>query len=294
MSIILPTFIIPGANKSGTSYVSTILNQHKNILMSFSKEPSFFCRHKRLGGYDRGIKFYAKNFIEFNGEKEIGEASTIYMYDPDSPALIKKHLGNCRLIFILRDPVDRVYSNYWQSIKGGIHLPDFHTFLTSGSKHAEELIYVSCYDIHLERFYGLFDKSRILVKIYEELQIDPRKFFKDITDFLELDQLPDAINFEKRVNPASIPRSPFIARLLKNRAMIQAAKYHIPASWGPKLRKFLVRSRGFFQKQINYPALEERSENILRERLQNTILSLDKSLDADLSQWKSYQKIIKA
>ena len=293
MSIILPTFIIPGANKSGTSYVATILNQHKNILMSFSKEPSFFSRHEKLGVYDRGIKFYAKNFVEFNGEKEIGEASTIYMYDPESPALIKQHLGNCRLIFILRDPVDRVYSNYWQSIKGGMHLPDFHTFLTSGCEHAEELIYVSRYDIHLERFYKLFDESRILIKIYEELQINPREFFNSITDFLELDQLPDSINFEKRVNPASIPWSPFFSRLLKNRTMIQTVKHNIPSSWGPKLREFLVKARGFFQKPINYPALEERSENLLMERLQNTIVSLDKNLNADLSQWKSYQKIMK-
>lgn len=283
---VLPTFVIPGANKSGTSYVAKMLGQHKDIFMSYSKEPSFFSTHKKFGQYHRGPKFYQKNFSGYRGEREIGEASTVYMYDPKSPELLKRHLGQIRLIFILRDPIERVYSNYWQSVKGGLKLPRFENFIRTGNPHAKELIYVSRYDLHLKRYFEYFPEKRVLILFFDDLVSDPRKFFSAITKFLDLPSIPGTIDYSVRVNPSSIPRSKVIARLLKYRPAIQAVKEAVPDKWGPALRRYLEGMRSRIQVPFDYPEMDETSRAFLTEQLFGTIERLETMLAIDLSRWK--------
>jgi hypothetical protein len=284
---VLPTFIIPGANKSGTSYAAQILGYHPDIFMSYSKEPSFFSTHKKFGQYNRGIDFYYKNFVDYKGEKHIGEASTVYMYDPRSPELIHRHLGNIHLIFVLRDPIDRVYSNYWQSIKGGLDLPDFKTFIRSDHSHSKELIDVSRYDIHLSRYFEYFPHNRVLIRLFDQLKGEPVLFFNAVTEFLNLKPMPESIDYGKKVNPSSIPRSKIMAKALKYRPFIQTIKEIIPAQWGPIFRNYLVKSRKLVQVPFTYPEIDPESKKFLIDELYDTIENLEGMLDIDLTIWKS-------
>ena len=127
----LPTFIIAGAGKSGTTALWAYLNQHPEICMSRIKEPMFFTNllGYRQGGsieapvyegrYKSGLEWYEKLFAKCCQKRALGEASTAYMYAKDAAGLIKKTLPEVKLIFLLRNPVDRLYSNYWQERKYG-------------------------------------------------------------------------------------------------------------------------------------------------------------------------------
>ncbi|MGR3310384.1 MAG: sulfotransferase family protein, partial [Candidatus Brocadiales bacterium] len=122
----LPNFLIVGASRSGTTSLYNYLKQHPEVYMSPVKEPRFVIgqqstkfSYKGIGdeksekGVIKTIDEYKKLFENVRDEKAIGEASVInlYFYE-DAIKLIKKYLGDAKIIIILRNPVERAFSQY--------------------------------------------------------------------------------------------------------------------------------------------------------------------------------------
>lgn len=101
--------VIPGAAKSGTSSLHELLDQHSKICMSRPKEPHHFAIDSR---YHRGPA--AHNCIFRKGGEEIffGESSTLYMPLEKVIGRIEKNVRNPKIIFLLRDPLERCISHY--------------------------------------------------------------------------------------------------------------------------------------------------------------------------------------
>ena len=123
-----PTFIIIGAMKAATTSLYTYLKQHPDIFMTSVKEPMFFNNFKKDQNYlIKGkktkkvttLKQYYNLFNAVKSEIAIGEASPAYIYNSDCPRLIKSHLPKIKIIAILRQPVERAYSNYLHVQKSG-------------------------------------------------------------------------------------------------------------------------------------------------------------------------------
>lgn len=130
-----PDFLIIGAQKSGTSYIATQLRMNKMIVMAnrmvrvkggWGKigEPHFF-----TDNYAKGIKWYLSRFhLTFdqrymfrNGEKLLlGDKSPSYLRDSSAPKRLKEHFPGVKLIVVLRDPVDRAYSQYHMDLDYGL------------------------------------------------------------------------------------------------------------------------------------------------------------------------------
>lgn len=107
-----PNFICPGAAKSGTTSLFSILENHKDIYLYKGKEIGFFAKKDM---YDRGYKWYHDKYFGVNKEAKIsGDISTKYMtYSKITAKRIYDTLGpEVKLIFILRNPVERAYSHY--------------------------------------------------------------------------------------------------------------------------------------------------------------------------------------
>ena len=116
--MVLPNFIIAGASKSGTTSLHMYLKEHPQILMSEPKEPYFFCEPVN----DKDLERYEKCF-NFDGKDEskvkaIGESTSVYMNDLFTSKRIKDLLGSkVKIIFLLRNPRDRVISAYYHMYK---------------------------------------------------------------------------------------------------------------------------------------------------------------------------------
>jgi len=135
----LPTFILAGAPKCGTTSLWEYFQMHPDVCTCAVKEPKFFCeepsyvqepdnyRSKSTGNYQKSINWYKSLFRQCKVENAIGEASGNYFISLEAPQLINKHLPDVILLFILRDPVERIYSHYWQEIRVGHKLPSFDT-----------------------------------------------------------------------------------------------------------------------------------------------------------------------
>src|SRR5918998_270191 len=119
---IWPNFFIVGAQKAATTSLYFYLREIPGVYMSPLKETFYFAPHaveKAFNASDviRDKKEYLRLFEKARGYSAIGEATPIYLWDPDSPKLIHQTVPRARIIMILRDPIERAYSNYLMRVR---------------------------------------------------------------------------------------------------------------------------------------------------------------------------------
>jgi hypothetical protein len=111
----LPNFICVGAEKAGTTPLSLILGQHRDIFIPRQKETRFFTVLHPI----QTLVLYETHF--YNGyldEKAVGELTPDYMRFPEVPGRLREALGpDLKLIFCLRDPLARAFSHYLQCVR---------------------------------------------------------------------------------------------------------------------------------------------------------------------------------
>lgn len=128
----LPTFLIIGFGKCGTTELYDRLLQHPNIHPSLRKEVNFF-----MYRYDKGIDWYRAHFaVPPNDEDQtpfaVGEASPGYVLNPFAPQRMTESVPDVKLIVLLRDPVARAYSHYHHRRRlGGEPLDTFEAALAA-------------------------------------------------------------------------------------------------------------------------------------------------------------------
>lgn len=292
----MPNFLTIGAEKSGTTALYHYLRQHPQIYMSPVKEPNFFS----LGGEkpeDRGpghlptshvtdIEAYCKLFREVSGETAIGEASPAYLYQQKAVERIRHHIPDAKLIAILRDPVERAYSNFLHCISLGREpLADFEQALQEEEMRVRNnwrslwhYKRKGFYYEQLKRYFDLFDENQIKVYLYEDLNEDPSGTLRDIFRFLEVDEsfIPDT---SARLNVSGVPRNKALHSLVTtlNRPTI---KSFVPNRLLKALRE-PVRSRVLTKPPQLLPEVRGRLIEVFRE----DILRLQELIDRDLSGW---------
>ena len=108
----LPNLLVIGAGKCGTTSLHYYLGLHPQISMSYVKELNFFVKEHK---WRRGVKWYQSNF---SGSARIyGETSPAYTNYPvfsGVPERIYSTLPLAKLIYLVRDPLKRIFSHYIQ------------------------------------------------------------------------------------------------------------------------------------------------------------------------------------
>ncbi len=198
-------FIGIGAQKAGTSWIYACLYEHPEICAPV-KEIHFFSRDR----FTKGREWYEAHFSACGEEARKGEFSTSYLYSSKAPNNIKSLYPSAKLIAVLRHPVERAYSQYYNAIKAGEikHTVSFIDYCDNN----ESVIEQGKYAAQLSRYYAAFPKSQLLVMLYEDIERDPQAFMCRVYEFLEIDStfVPSMIN--RRINTARIPKLVFVDR----------------------------------------------------------------------------------
>ena len=105
----LPTCLLIGAPRAGTTAVHHWLDSHPDVCAARPKETHFFSSE-----YDRGLEHYARYFAHRRDEAAVVESTPTYLALPFVPARIASSLPAVRLVAILREPVQQVYSAWWK------------------------------------------------------------------------------------------------------------------------------------------------------------------------------------
>jgi len=215
---VLPDYYIIGAAKSGTTSLYDYLVQHQCVQPITTKEPRFFDKY-----YNRGENWYRINFPftfqkfiseKINKKKFItGDATPRYLDHPHAPHRIKKITPNAKFIILLRNPIDRAYSNYNMRINAKREHLSFEDTIEKERKQGKDefkkmqqneeyysrdyyhnaYLDRSIYVDKLKRWMEVFPKEKFLIIQSEEFFKDTSKMYKEVLEFLNLpnQELPE-------------------------------------------------------------------------------------------------------
>jgi hypothetical protein len=277
MSEHLPTFLIAGAAKAGSSSLYHYLGLHPEICMSKGKEPGFFTKN-----WGRDLRFYAQSFEQCAGARAIGEATVEYMVDPEAPSRIAEVLPDARLVFSLRDPVERAVSHYWHRVKGRFERRPIDAVLRGDED--EYAIRYSLYATHLERFLRFFPAERIHIIIFEEMRNSFETTFSGLLGFLDVDQSFTIVDPRAR-NPAMIQRSFAIEDSLRSLARGTRGYTWIPSGlrrMGGKIAEFTMRAN---MRRFRAPVLDPGTRERLQRVFEPEVVRLEQLLGREITTW---------
>jgi hypothetical protein len=274
-----PAFIGLGAQRSGTSWIYACLYEHPQLYMPH-KEINFFARDHR---YAWGLDWYERHFDGCSEGQLPGEYSTTYLDSADAPKRIHDFAPDAKLIMVVRDPAERASSNYRNDIMAG-SVGASTPFQTGLADHPE-WVERGLYHKHLTRYLEYFDRSQILVLVYDDAVSDPEAYIKSIFAFLGVDDSFRPMHLLRKVNPGRQPRSVSLDLKLDSLAQFMRDKGLHRLVWLAK--RFGVTA---FARRLNTEAGE--APNALpvdRAGLQSAyvddIHALESLLGRDLSGW---------
>jgi len=198
----LPDFIICGTQKGGTTALRMYLRQHPCIYMP-KREMHFFSWY-----FNKGVGWYAKHFRYNSSHYVCGEKSPSYMFHAQEVAeRMKEILPSPKLIFMLRDPVKRAYSEYWMMVLNGKEKLSFDEAIW---KKDRDYLIRGHYAKQIKEFLKYFDRENMMVIISEDFRKNREKRMWDVFDFLGIEQIRLKM---PNIHVGGIPRSKFLLKL---------------------------------------------------------------------------------
>jgi hypothetical protein len=210
----VPSFLIVGAQKAGTSSMFQYLNQHPNVLRSIRKDVFYFDDN-----FEKGLTWYRSFFPSLDekkrSERRLGgevmtfEGATYYMFHPLAADRIRATLPSTKIVMLLRDPVQRAISHYKHNVNGGLEeLSMREAFEREAGRldgEAERIIsqpgYVSHNHNHLSylargryaeqlaRWLKVFPQEQMLVLVADDFFHDPDQGFRTVCRFVGMPEI---------------------------------------------------------------------------------------------------------
>ena len=165
----LPTFVVIGAMKAGTTTLHAWLAEHPDVCMSARKELDFFLEDEN---WERGVGWYRLRFASCSTEKARGESSPNYSKihaDPGVPERMHSVLPDARLVYLVREPIERMRSMYRHLVIDGTENRSFIDALTESDDYVQTSRYIQ----HVGAYLKHYPKDRFLVITTEQLAADP-------------------------------------------------------------------------------------------------------------------------
>jgi hypothetical protein len=181
---LLPNLIIIGAMKCGTVSLHRYLSLHPDIAMSPIDELDFFVEEKN---WHRGLEWYSSHFKR--SAKIVGERSTGYTKFPTFKGVPEKMFNlipDAKLIYCIRDPIDRIVSQYVHWIARGYENRPFNKAVIDNFPENPYIQY-SRYYMQVEQYLKYFVTSQIYILHLEQLAHNRRETLRSIFRFLEVD-----------------------------------------------------------------------------------------------------------
>lgn len=273
-----PNFFLIGAPKAGTTSLYHYLKEHPQIYMSPIKEPRYFDRN------DRDWADYLALFDNVQHEIAIGEASPQYLFSKDAPERIKSSAPDAKLIMILRQPVDRAYSHYLGYRRRGLELcasfeqafQESETKWYAGTRIGWQYKLPGYYTPQIENYLRHFDRSHLMICLFDDLVNTPVQLIRQIYCFLAVD--PDFLpNLSVSYNVRKYPEQPVKKVWVQ---LMLSGKVRLPGRWQSCLNKWYQKQGSSLHTPLDTDVWCRLSE-VYRPDIQN----LQELIDRDLSHW---------
>ena len=273
----LPNVIIIGARKSGTTSLHGYLGQHPDVFMSKPPELHFFDDEAH---WAQGLDWYSSFFETATDVAIRGEKTPMYSTYPHRtgiPARVASVVPDAKLIYLMRDPIARVRSQYVAAVVHGIETKPFAEAVTEQSNYTN----LSRYAMQLEQWLKHFDREQILLLTSEQLWRSHEPTMAEVFRFLGVDAdfVPEAI-------PANVTKNKVIRTGVANdvrRSGAARVLRHLPESMKAPVRRYAERSS---YSAADIPAeLTPELRSMLTEVLRSDVERLKQYMPAGFDTW---------
>lgn len=183
MKGVLPGFFIIGAQKSGTSTLHRLLQQHPQAYLCDPKEPHYFSDRS---AWERGEGWYRSLFAQAGGAVAIGEASTTYSMFPHYSGVAERVtslVAEPKIIYMVREPVARMRSAYLHALAWGSETRPISEALTTDPRY----LLTTSYALQAEQWLAAIPRERMLLLSLDQLEADPQAVVERVCGFLGID-----------------------------------------------------------------------------------------------------------
>ena len=277
-----PNLFVVGAAKAGTTSLYEMLARHPAIFMSPVKEPHYFSRieptPERRAFFPRVADegSYLALFDGAAGEEMVGEASTSYLWEPETAGRIRDRVPEASILIMLRDPVERAYSQYWNDVREGLEKREFLDALNEERRAGPGAwgvgsLYIDCglYADQVSRYLDAFG-PRVQVSLFEDFIADDARTTAEILSHLGLEPAGAGAS-SGPMNPGSMPRNRLGVALLGSGRVRTLARATVPR----RVRQAL---RGALLKRSARPPMDTAARSLLNEVFQPDVERLGRLL----------------
>jgi len=267
-----PSLYIAGTQKGGTTSLHFLLNAQQQIY--FPNKPQELHYFDIQENFLKGDKWFLSHFLDAPNNAIKAQTSPLYMYLEQVPERIHKFAPNSQFIFILRNPIDRAYSHYWNSVKYGYENLNFEDALDSekarilkGESNKRNFSYSDrgYYTAQIQRFINLFGRDSILILTQDDLLSGPETVLRKVWNFLDLSTTP-VLDDSSVHNPAKLPRS---------RSLQSIRPYLEKRNFTSAIR--VIDKMNL--KQYKYPAMKDSTRNHLKNKYESELHDLSALLN---------------
>ncbi len=303
---VLPDFLIIGAPRAGTTFLYQTLNNHPKIFMPFEKEPMFFYnwnkpmhlyyspKPTRVSWITNKLDDYTNLFSKAKNQI-IGEASTWYLSEyktviPNIKKLYGEKIDKLKIIVVLRNPVNRVWSHYVKKysenreilpFKHAVSFEEMEKRRKNNFVPSYQYLRLSMYSEGVKAYLDSF--KNIKYYIFENEFLNKEGYVKDVCDFLGIEFVPRIIE-KKSVNSSGKPKNKLLGKLnnllFHDSVLKKTVKMFIPES---KRNKLKLTIKGKLHKPWHCPNDVKKD---LFHYFEQDISKLEQILNIKLDIWK--------
>ena len=296
----LPNFVIVGAAKCGTTSLFHYLKQHPDVYLPVKKELHYFAydplRSNAGGpGGARGLAFacatreqYDSYYRDVGAEGAIGEVSPSYFYFAEVSENIKAELGGPRIVILLRDPIEKAYSQYMHLVRDNLEsLPFFEGLIAEPDRAASgwpamwRYAESSLYSQRVRKYLEVFGAERVKIFLFEDLVRNPGRVLGTLYEFLSTGPGGE-VDTSRVYNRTGPPCSRLLADLLARPNPVTAAARR----WLPEDLRDRVRNAMLNLNTGRKDAIDDRSRAYLRASFADDVQELERLLGRQLG-WLS-------
>lgn len=300
--VTMPNFFIVGAPKCATTALAVSLSLHPDVFVSSPKEPHAF--GEDLPALRIRSLIEPENYLSlFRGvtsESAVGEASVWYLRSTTAAREIHEFNPDARIIVMLRNPVDMLYSLHGEFLRAGVeHLADFPVALDAeidrrqgkqirggvsnfGQLHYSEAV---AFCSQLVRFLDEFGTEAVHVILFDDVQVREAMVMRETQQFLGIRVLNDIPLL--RLNEGHTVRSPWFQHIARQQSLLRAVSRRLVTRKGRARISNLV-VRGVEHVNVTRErllALPTDLTTVLTERFRPEIEQLALLIGRDLSTW---------
>ena len=284
-----PDAFLIGGEKCGTTTLVDLLEQHPMVTVSRPRDSDYFTRN-----FGRGADWY-RSLFDGSGESIYLDVSLRYSCAPlgseqrdqrahehllGTPQRIVELSPGARFIYVLRDPVARTYSSYWHAVRHGQEDRPFREAVETHWRYLDQSDYCAQIELYLE----VFDLSRILFLLFDDLTADPLSAARQCFRFL--DAAPDTppLHFESPKNRSF--RYNWLGRGLRGlvttseqmEALVNRMKALVPSPLRPLAKRVIA---------SDIPPIAESDRCFLSEHFRPRVARLEKLIGVPLDHWQA-------